>query len=82
MAEMLGSRKEAGSYLFFSSDCKGDEDESLVQHSWRGGIYLACDDGVLNTSEAEEETGAKPEPGLSVKYKRTLCLFQEPAATG
>lgn len=33
-----------------------------------------CDDGVLNTSEAGEETGAELGLGLSVKYKRTLCL--------
>lgn len=48
---------------------------SLEKRGWQGGIYLTCDDGALKTSEAGEETGAKLESGLSVKYKRTLCLF-------
>lgn len=65
VAEVLSSRKQARSCLFCSSGCKGDEGELLVQHSWRGGIYLACDDGALNTSEAGEETGAEPELGVS-----------------
>lgn len=75
VAEVLSSSKQARSCLFCSSGCKGDEGELLVQHSWRGSIYLACDDGALNTSEAGEETGAELESGLSVKYKRTLRLF-------
>lgn len=61
MAEVLSSRKQVRSCLFCSSACKGDEDKLLVQHSCRGGIYLSCDDGVLNTSQRGEGTGDKPE---------------------
>lgn len=47
-----------------------------------GDIHLACDEGALATNEAGEETRAKWESGLSVKYKRALHLFQDPAAVG
>lgn len=75
VAKVLSSRKQARDCLFCSSGCKRDEGELLVQHSWCGGIYLSCDDGAISTSEAGEETGAESDSGLSVKYKRTSCLF-------
>lgn len=58
-----------------------DEGKLLVQHSWWGDTDLAWDDGALNTRE-QERRQAQEELGVSMKCKRTLCLFSEPAAAG
>lgn len=58
-----------------------DEGKLLIQHSCWGGTDLAWDDGALNTSE-QERRQAQEELRLSMKYKRTFCLFSEPAAAG